>query len=82
MRLKNLTILIMPLAILLAACGSDESSKFNDADVVFVQGMVQHHEQAIEMADLALAGSTEASAEVMSLAQRIKDAQTSDQWMA
>ena len=78
MRLKNLAISIMPLAILLAACGSDESSNFNDADVVFVQGMVQHHEQAIELADLALAGSTDASAEVMSLAQRIRDTQDSD----
>jgi uncharacterized protein (DUF305 family) len=40
--------------------------------------MVQHHEQAIEMAALALAGSAGASAEVMSLAQRIRDTQNSD----
>lgn len=78
MRLKNLAISIMPLAAILAACGSDETSKFNDADVVFVQEMVQHHEQAIEMADLALAGSANASVEVMSLAQRIMDAQNSE----
>ncbi|MEO8163107.1 MAG: DUF305 domain-containing protein [Ilumatobacteraceae bacterium] len=78
MKLKNLAICIVPVGLLLAACGSDEGSNFNDADVVFVQEMIQHHEQAIEMADLALADSAGASSEVINLAQRIKDAQNSE----
>ncbi|MFF3753265.1 DUF305 domain-containing protein [Streptomyces sp. NPDC002018] len=45
----------------------------NAADVAFAQGMVPHHRQAIEMADLA---TTRASAaEVMTLAAEIKKAQ-------
>lgn len=63
--------------------GGDESSEtteaaapdadFNDADVEFAQGMIPHHEQAVEMADLA-DGRAE-SAEVIDLAERIKAAQ-------
>lgn len=78
MKLKNLAISIVPIALVLAACGSDESSNFNDADVTFAQGMIQHHEQAIEMADLALADSANSSDEVMGLAQRMRDAQDSE----
>lgn len=78
MRLKNLAISIMPIALFLAACGSDESSNFNDADVTFAQEMIQHHEQAIEMANLALADSSNSSDEVMGLAQRMKEAQDSE----
>ncbi len=44
------------------------------ADVMFAQMMIPHHEQAVEMADLALANST-ASAAVTDLARRIKAAQ-------
>ena len=51
------------------------SADFNDADVVFAQGMIADHEQAIEMADIALDPTIGASAEVQDLATRIKDAQ-------
>ena len=51
------------------------SAEFNDADVMFAQGMVPHHEQAIEMADIALDPSVGAGPEVIDLATRIKAGQ-------
>ncbi|MFN2556663.1 MAG: DUF305 domain-containing protein [Nitriliruptorales bacterium] len=45
----------------------------NEADVAFAQGMIPHHQQAIEMSDLAL--SQASSPEVKDLASRIKSAQ-------
>lgn len=47
----------------------------NEADVEFAQGMIAHHEQAIEMAEIALDPTTQAGPEVLDLAQRIKAAQ-------
>ncbi len=52
-----------------------EKASFNDADVSFAQGMIPHHEQAVEMADLALNPAREAGAEVIDLATRVKAAQ-------
>lgn len=46
---------------------------FNQADVDFAQGMIPHHAQAIEMADMAIAQAE--SAEVIDLAERIRAAQ-------
>lgn len=71
----------------LGACGSDDDggaisaeggaevaeATHNEADVTFAQSMVPHHQQAIEMADLALERAE--SPDVKDLAQRIKDAQ-------
>lgn len=48
-------------------------AEFNQADVDFAQGMIPHHAQAIEMADMAIAQSD--SAEVTDLAERIRAAQ-------
>ena len=48
---------------------------FNPADVSFAQGMIPHHQQAVEMADLALNASAGASIPVKDLATRIKGAQ-------
>lgn len=45
------------------------------ADIDFARGMLAHHQQAIEMADLALAARSGASAGVLDLATRIKAAQ-------
>ena len=52
-----------------------ESADFNDADVMFAQMMIPHHEQAIEMSDIALDPNTGASAAVIALATQIKGAQ-------
>ncbi|MEH3153821.1 MAG: DUF305 domain-containing protein [Gordonia paraffinivorans] len=50
------------------------SSTHDDADATFVQTMIPHHEQAVEMADMLLAKSG-VDARVVSLAREIKDAQ-------
>lgn len=46
----------------------------NDADVAFAAQMIPHHGQAVVMADMVLARSSDA--EVKALAERIKQAQT------
>ena len=85
-RLRLLVTLMLALVpLVLSACGSDDDPAVsppsstadadrNQADVEFAQGMIPHHEQAIEMSDLALAQAV--APEVKDLAQRIKDAQT------
>ena len=59
-----------------SAAGSEPAATgFNDADVAFAQSMIEHHQQAMDMADRALDPTAAASPEVKDLAQRIKDAQ-------
>jgi len=53
--------------------GDSDSSEFSNTDVMFAQMMIPHHQQAVEMSDLALAIST--NPEVLALAQKIRDAQ-------
>jgi uncharacterized protein (DUF305 family) len=56
--------------------GSSQSPGAGDmADTMFVQMMIPHHEQAIEMSDILLAKDG-IDADVAALAQQIKDAQT------
>ncbi|HSL74597.1 MAG TPA: DUF305 domain-containing protein [Ilumatobacteraceae bacterium] len=47
----------------------------NDADIEFAQGMIAHHEQAIEMSEIALDPNVGAGPEVLDLAARIQAAQ-------
>ncbi len=74
--------------VLLVGCGSTpgadsgepvstsgERLAFNDADVMFAQMMIPHHEQAIEMSDIALDPTVGAGDAVRDLADRIKGAQ-------
>ena len=91
MKLRNLTILAAIGALGLTACGDNNAasptstiataasapaaSSFNAADVQFAQSMVPHHQQAVEMADIALDPTVEAGAQVHDLATRIKGAQ-------
>ena len=58
-----------------AATGSAAAVVLNEADVEFAQGMIAHHEQAIEMAEIALDPNRRASPEVVDLATRVKAAQ-------
>ena len=50
------------------------ADRFNDADVMFVQGMLPHHQQAVEMSEMLLKKSG-VSAETTALAQQVKAAQ-------
>ena len=58
-----------------ASATSNGSAVLNAADIEFAQGMIAHHEQAIEMAEIALDPNMGASAEVVDLATRIKGGQ-------
>jgi uncharacterized protein (DUF305 family) len=62
-------------ALLLTSCASSENSgaEYSAQDLMFAEMMIPHHEQAIEMADLALANSQDS--EVLALATQIKNAQ-------
>jgi uncharacterized protein (DUF305 family) len=56
-----------------SASASTAQGQHNAADVAFAKGMIPHHRQAVEMADLA--PSRAQSAEVKKLAEDIKKAQ-------
>ena len=58
----------------MATSTSSATATGESGDVAFAQMMIPHHEQAVEMADLALANDT-ASPEVKALAGQIKAAQ-------
>lgn len=87
--MKTLKLMFIGIATLglLASCGgsgdtaaSDSTvvtpaEDFNGADVMFAQMMIPHHEQAIEMSDLALDPTTSAGDTVKELATQIKNAQ-------
>lgn len=51
-----------------------EDADFNATDVAFAQGMIPHHGQAVQMADMALATST--NPKIQALAEQIKAAQS------
>ena len=53
--------------------GMSQSGNFSMVDLAFAQGMIPHHEQAVEMATLALATSSDP--EILALATQIRDAQ-------
>lgn len=57
-----------------SAPSAENASAFNDSDVAFAMGMVPHHQQAVEMADMILAKNGIES-NVIDLAERIKAAQ-------
>ncbi len=87
---RRLFTFIVPTMLLVAACGDDDGGsgseppvsasdgsalQVNDADVQFAQSMIPHHRQAVEMANIALDPSSEASRDVTRLAGAIKRAQ-------
>lgn len=52
----------------------DPSKPYNDADVTFATGMIQHHAQALQMVDLTL--GKDLDPKVAALAEEIRSAQT------
>jgi len=75
---KVLVVLAFGMAVVLAACGNNDSgstsgTRFNDQDVTLAQGMIPHHRQAVEMAELADTRAT--SPQVKDLAAAIQGAQ-------
>jgi uncharacterized protein (DUF305 family) len=77
-RVPILVSLLAAVALTLSACGDHEpdtaaEADFNQADVTFAQEMIPHHQQAIEMAQLAQ--DRAADPEVKDLAARIEVAQ-------
>ena len=75
MKLQKVLFAVTVIAI--AGCGSvkESNSLFNDADAMFAQMMIPHHEQAIVLAEIAENPTSGASPEVTSLAAQIKSAQ-------
>ena len=80
----------MTALLTLTACGGEDdtstasNAEFNDADVTFATEMIPHHQQAVEMAELA--ADRAQSPEVRQLAQDIEAAQgpeieTMTQWL-
>lgn len=80
--------LMAAVGLLLAGCGEDDSddggagaatesnatqAEFNDADVEFAQGMIPHHAQAVEMAQMV--PDQGVSPELIELADAIEGAQ-------
>ena len=64
-------VALLAFIALLAGCSS--GSKYSSQDIMFAEMMIPHHEQAIEMSDIALSIST--NPEILKLAKEIKDAQ-------
>lgn len=57
-----------------ATATADAYARFNDSDIAFTMGMVEHHEQAVDMAQTVL-DKDGIDPRVTELAQNIKDAQ-------
>ncbi|MFC8799678.1 DUF305 domain-containing protein [Promicromonospora sp. NPDC057138] len=69
----------------MAGSESGDQAEHNDADAMFAQMMIPHHEQAVEMADAVLAKDG-TNPEVTALATQIKEAQAPEieqlgQWL-
>lgn len=58
------------------ASQSDVSSEMSHEDIMFAQMMIPHHQQAVDMSDLALSNST--NPEILALAEKIKSEQAKE----
>ena len=71
---KLLLVLISALFLSGCATSAQSNSEYSADDINFAEMMIPHHEQAIEMSEIALLNTT--NSEVLQLAQQIKDAQS------
>ena len=73
--MKKLLLTIIG-ALVLSGCAtsSQSGSEYSADDIAFAEMMIPHHEQAIEMSEIALLNTT--NPEVLQVAQEIKDAQS------
>ncbi|WP_170296194.1 DUF305 domain-containing protein [Agromyces lapidis] len=53
-----------------------DTAGYDPADLMFARMMIPHHQQAVDMSELAI--ETSADAEVLALAEQIRDAQTAE----
>ena len=73
---KSVGAIFLTLASLLflVSCSNQiNGGKFSRTDLMFADMMIPHHQQAIQMSELAIAISS--NSEIISLARRIKAAQ-------
>ena len=75
LKIRPLIVALTTLLLFLTGCSSntEKASEYSSQDIMFAEMMIPHHEQAIVMSDIALTNST--NAEILKLAQEIKDAQ-------
>jgi len=71
--MRKLALLILTALLNGCASGDGSNTSFSADDQMFAAMMIPHHEQAIEMADIALGKS--ADPEILALANEIKAAQ-------
>jgi uncharacterized protein (DUF305 family) len=85
--LKTSLISAVAAIVVLTGCANDSgsasasaspgASAFNDTDIMFVQMMLPHHDQAVSMSDLLL-DKQGLDPEVAALARQIRDAQQAE----
>jgi uncharacterized protein (DUF305 family) len=69
-------VAVVATVAVFTANGHTNRPTHNSADVMFAQMMIPHHQQAIDMADMALNPSRHASEKLRNLATEMKAAQT------
>lgn len=77
MKLQKVLLAVIATAVAIGGCSSTKelNALFNDADAMFAQMMIPHHEQAIVLAEMAENPTSGAGPEVISLAAQISSAQ-------
>lgn len=81
MKTKTFSIALTMIALATAGCGSDDSQKpansdGNQADAMFVTGMIPHHEAAVDMAELGVSSADHA--EIKELSESIISSQQAE----